>query len=242
MTSSKDTTKDTSSSLPADLLTAEAQLQGAVVAALASGVSRRWSANLRFENLRILPVALRLARALLAKDCSVLIVWPDAGAAALARRDADDLSAITLDFNQLKRKESSTPDTRVLLAVGPQPSDYDDFEAVCDGHAGPVVMLNGRLEDAAVGIGSVARERRRGFVATWQQAYWLQPLDGGALLRSYPETWQLFRLDPDGYRPLSIFETRPDPETIAAVLAGEDPDGLKQQLKSVDRFLDGLQN
>jgi hypothetical protein len=128
------------------------------------------------------------------------------------------------------------------LAVGPQPSDYDEFEAVCGEHAGPVVMLNGRLEDAAVGIGSVARERRRGFVATWQQAYWLQPLEGGALLRSYPEPWQLFRLDSDGYRRLSSFETRPDPETIAAVLAGEDPDGLKQQLKSVDRFLDGLQN
>ena len=238
MTSSEDTT----SSLPADLLMAEAQLQNAVIAALASGAARRWSANLRFENLRVLPVALRLARALLAKDCPVLVVWPDAGAAALARRDADDLSAVTMDFNQLKRKESSTPDTRVLLAIGPQPSDYDDFEAVCDGHAGPVVMLNGRLEDAAVGIGSVARERRRGFVATWLQAYWLQPLEGGALLRSYPENWQLFRLDPDGYRPLSSFGMRPDPESIAAVLAGEDPVGLKQQLKSVDRFLDGLQN
>jgi hypothetical protein len=238
MTSSKDTTR----SLPADLLMAEAQLQEAVVAALASGAARRWSANLRFENLRILPVALRLARALLAKDCPVLIVWPDAGAAALSRRDAVALSPFTLDFNQLKQKESSVPDTRVLLAVGPQPSDYDEFEAVCGEHAGPVVMLNGRLEDAAVGIGSVARERRRGFVATWQQAYWLQPLEGGALLRSYPEPWQLFRLDSDGYRRLSSFETRPDPETIAAVLAGEDPDGLKQQLKSVDRFLDGLQN
>ena len=238
MTSSEDTT----SSLPADLLMAEAQLQNAVIAALASGAARRWSANLRFENLRVLPVALRLARALLAKDCPVLVVWPDAGAAALARRDAVDLSAVTMDFNQLKRRESRTPDIRVLLAIGPQPSDYDDFEAVCDGHAGPVVMLNGRLEDAAVGIGSVARERRRGFVATWLQAYWLQPLEGGALLRSYPKNWQLFRLDPDGYRPLSSFETRPDPETIAAVLAGEDPDGLKQQLKSVDRFLDGLQN
>jgi hypothetical protein len=97
---------DATSSLPADLLMAEAQLQDAVVAALASGSARRWSANLRFENLRILPVALRLARALLAKDCPVFIVWPDAGAAALARRDADDLSAITMDFNQLKRIES----------------------------------------------------------------------------------------------------------------------------------------
>ena len=113
MTSSEDTT----SSLPADLLMAEAQLQNAVIAALASGAARRWSANLRFENLRVLPVALRLARALLAKDCPVLVVWPDAGAAALARRDADDLSAVTMDFNQLKRKESSTPDTLSLIHI-----------------------------------------------------------------------------------------------------------------------------
>ena len=108
---------DATSSLPADLLMAEAQLQDAVVAALASGSARRWSANLRFENLRVLPVALRLARALLAKDCPVCIVWPDAGAAALARRDADDLSAITMDFNQLKRMETSSPDERVLFCL-----------------------------------------------------------------------------------------------------------------------------
>ena len=61
-------------------------------------------------------------------------------------------------------------------------------------------MLNGRLEDAAVGIGSVARERRKGFCGIWQQAYWLQPLEGGALLRSYPDDWHLFRQDSDGYR------------------------------------------
>ena len=63
-------------------------------------------------------------------------------------------------------------------------------------------MLNGRLEDAAVGIGSVARERRKGFVASWQQAYWLQPLEGGALMRCFPDDWRLYRQDPDGYRQL----------------------------------------
>ena len=47
------------------------------------------------------------------------MVWPDAGAAALARRDAEDLKEVILDFNQLKRAESDVPDTRLLLAVNP---------------------------------------------------------------------------------------------------------------------------
>ena len=33
-----------------------------------------------------------------------------------------------------------------------------------------------------------------------------------------------------------------DPDTTAALLAGEDPDSIKQQLSGVDRFLDGLRN
>ena len=228
--------------LPADLLSAESQMLIAVEAAIQSGDGRRWSAALRFENLRMLPVALRLARSLVASGQSLVMVWPDAGAAALARRDAEDLSTCIQDFNQLKRSATEEPDERLLLAVMPTPADYEDFQPLCEAHAGPVLMLNGRLEDAAVGIGSVARERRKGFVASWKQAYWLQPLDGGALLRCYPDDWRLYRQDPDGYRQVSVQPSRPDPDTTAALLAGEDPDGLKQQLGSVDRFLDGLRN
>lgn len=232
-------TETAAAALPADLLKAEADLLEAVKAALASGDGSRWGATLRFENLRLLPVALRLADALAATSPDLRVLWPDAGAAALARRDAPELAPAIADFNQWTSK--ADPDA-LLLVVGPQPSDYDTFMALCENHRGAVVMLNGRLEDAAVGIGSVARERRRGFVASWQQAYWLQPLEGGALMRSFPDDWSLFRQDPDGYRWLSASANRPDPETLAALLAGEDPDGLKQQLGNVDRFLDGLRN
>jgi hypothetical protein len=38
-----------------------------------------------------------------------------------------------------------------------------------------VVLLNGRLEDAAVGVGTVGRERRKGFLGEWQSAYALIP-------------------------------------------------------------------
>ena len=177
-------TQTPAAALPADLLSAESDLLVAVQAALASGDGSRWGATLRFENLRLLPVALRLAEALAAAHIDLRVLWPDAGAAALARRDAPEMAAAIADFNQWSAK--ADPDA-LLLVVGPQPSDYDAFMALCENHRGAIVMLNGRLEDAAVGIGSVARERRKGFVASWQQAYWLQPLEGGALMRSFPD-------------------------------------------------------
>lgn len=226
-------------SLPADLMTAEADLLDALKAALASGKAVRWGATLRFENLRILPVALRLFQALRSMDETCLLLWPDAGAAALSRRDAPDLADCILDFNQWSAGGDSDG---LVLAVGPQPSDYEQFMAICQDHRASVVMLNGRLEDAAVGIGSVARERRRGFVSSWQQAYFLQPLDGGALMRRFPNDWTLYRHDPDGYRHLASMDNRPDSEQISALLAGDDADSLKQQLRSVDRFIDGLRS
>lgn len=82
--------------LPADLRTAEAELLTAVAAALAKGGRNRWTAELRFEGLRILPVALRLTAALQPRFTDIQLVCPDAGATALAKRDAPDLApAIT---------------------------------------------------------------------------------------------------------------------------------------------------
>ena len=147
--------------LPPDLATAEQDLLAACLSALSSGDGTLWSAALRFENLRILPIALRLARALTAAGRPLVLLWPDAGAAALARRDAGDVADRVLDFKQWASSESKQPDV-LLLAVAPQPSEYDEFAEICKSHSGSVLMLNGRLEDAAVGIGSVARERRKG--------------------------------------------------------------------------------
>ena len=107
-------------SLPADLLTAEADLLDALKAALTSGKGARWGATLRFENLRLLPVALRLFQALRVLDESCRLLWPDAGAAALARRDAPDHADFILDFNQWSLGGDSDG---LVLAVGPQPSD-----------------------------------------------------------------------------------------------------------------------
>ena len=121
----------------------------------------------------------------------------------------------------------------MLVCVTPGPLDYDEVEILCDKFAGPVVLLNGRLEDAAVGIGSVARERRRGFMAQWQSAYTLQPLNAAALRHAHPSDWQIYRLDPDGYRLAGTQEAKPAPEELDELLSGAATAGLR----SVDRFM-----
>jgi hypothetical protein len=138
---------------------------------------------------------------------------------------------------------SSDPELkgRLLLAIGPQPSDYGLVEQICNDWEGPVVLLNGKLEDAGVGIGSVARGRRKGFLSIWRSAFHLEPLAEGALLQTEQEMWHLFQADPDGYRFLATMPSKPDAEAIAMALNGED-DSLGRQLGAVDRFIEDLRS
>lgn len=230
--------------LPADLRTAEAQALEAVLAALPSQARGRWSVEWRFEGLRLLPVALRFCAALLEAGHGARLLCPDAGAAALARRDAPELAERVADFRgQMRRnQEASEPSSDLLLALAPSQPDYEDFEQLCSGHTGPVVMLNGTLEDAAVGIGSVARERRRGFLAAWQPAYALQPLEGAALRFAYPGPWELYRQDPDGFRLAATFDQKPDLEAQMQALAGEQGPGVGGNLRVLDAFIEGLRS
>ena len=230
--------------LPADLRSAEAQALEAVLAALPTQTRGRWSVEWRFEGLRLLPVALRFCASLLEAGHGARLLCPDAGAAALARRDAPELAEQVADFRgQMRRnQETSMPSSDLLLALAPAQPDYEEFEQLCATHAGPVVMLNGTLEDAAVGIGSVARERRRGFLAAWQPAYALQPLEGAALRFAYPGPWELYRQDPDGFRLAARFDQKPDLETQMEALAGEQGAGVGGNLRALDAFIEGLRS
>ncbi len=125
--------------------------------------------------------------------------------------------------------------------VGASQAEYGQVEQLCGAHAGAVVLVNPSLEDAAVGIGSVARQRRRGLLAELRTAYALVPLQGRALRRAHPEPWELYRLDPDGYRLAGRFEQRPDAEQQDEALGAAEA-GLAAGLRAVDRLLDGLQN
>ena len=270
--------------LPADLRQAQTQVLEAFHSALGAQDNGRWTVELRFEGLRLLPIALRLAENLRERGHTLRLLYPDAGATALARRDGPHLAPLIASLAEHRRLQEAKagegaqadeglqasadakenkgdppegaddggPDPApamgqasgavpLLLVIGPGPSDYALVEAVCTGHRGAVVLLNPTLEDAAVGIGSVARGRRKGFLAHWQAAYALQPFATSALRRAHPGDWELYRLDPDGFRLAGHFPQKPTSEEQAEALSGEAPGGLKQQLRGLGDLIDNLQ-
>jgi len=242
--------------LPPDLRTAEAEALEALRAALAADAKGRWTLEMRFEGLRLMPVVLRLGAALEADELPFRLLFADAGATALARRDGPELADHIASFSDQRRRQQAEPiagptaeptaeptnQAPLLLLVGASQAEYEEVETLCQGYQGPVVLINASLEDAAVGIGSVARQRRRGFLSLWSAAYALIPRPASALRRCYPHDWELYRLDPDGYRAVARFDHRPDGEEQDAALATEGGTGLAGTLRSVDRLLEGLQN
>ena len=228
--------------LPPDLRSAEAETLTAVRSALAAEPRGRWTVEWRFEGLRLLAPALRLAGNLLTEaGRGGRLLFADEGAAALARRESEILAPRIASFGDERRRQGEAGGEGLLLLVAPSQAEYDLVEALCGAHRGAVLLLNPNLEDAAVGIGSVARQRRKGFLSTWQTAYALLPDAESALRRAHPGEWELYRLDPDGYRLVRSFERRPDGESRAEALAGTGGVGLAGQLRGLNDLLEGLQ-
>ncbi|MEB3352007.1 MAG: DUF1995 family protein [Cyanobacteriota bacterium] len=228
--------------LPADLRSAEAEAIAAVTAALADDPAGRWTLELRFEGLRLLPVVLRLCRQLREQGQALGLRCSDMGATALARRDAPDLADCIASFGDEHRQQQQQQcGEGLLVLLGAAPADVELVEAISDGHRGALLLVNGQLEDAAIGIGSVARGRRRGFLARWQAAYALIPSAASALRRAYPGPWELYRLDADGFRAAASFEQRPDAEQQADALATPAANPLAAGLGAVDRLARSLE-
>ena len=57
-----------------------------------------------------------------------------------------------------------------------------------------------------------------------------------------PATWELYRLDPDGYRLAGRFEQKPDAEQQDLALSGQAEAGLGSQLRALGQMIDDLQN
>lgn len=205
--------------LPTDLKTAHRQCAAALEAALADGLTRL-QVDLRFEGLRWPVVAHGLCQALPRPE-TIVLAFADMGAAALARRDFDLSAAQALTFADVSA--GRWPDAGALcMAVTPAAPDFTAFEEACAALGErPVIALNSRLENAAVGIGSVVRAQRRGFLSIWRVVYGLYPLQQAALAYAHPGPWRLFREDPDGFRLAASLSRRPDGDTMDQLL-GQD--------------------
>ncbi len=200
--------------LPADLREAESRLLKSIIESLQNEDFNRISINLKFEGLRIMPVVLRLSNELTTISRKNCLAWPDAGGTALAKREYPTCAGDIYSFRDLLSEDYNIKENTILIAVSPQPYDYEDFINLCDGYKGVIIMVNGRLVDSTVGIGSIGRDRNKSFLPSWHTAFSLEPLSEGALMREYPHDWSLFKLEQNGYRYVRDFRAKPNQETI----------------------------
>ena len=199
--------------LPSDLKEAESNLYESIQSYFLNNSEQSFlSINLKFEGLRINPIIFRLSNKLTETEYDNILLWADAGGAALAKRDNPELANKIFTFKEFIGSKESL--NAVLIVCSPQPYDIEMFEQVCSHTNSAVIMINGKLEDPIVGIGSVGREMRKRFAEKWKVLYFVQPLSMGALLKKFPNELELFKLNPNGYSFVKSFDKRPDDETI----------------------------
>ncbi len=205
-------------SLPPDLISAQEMAANSVVSYLKSQINSRQTVNFKFEGLKDMPIAKKLFDYLNENKLKPLLLWLDAGTTALAKNNFSSISSSIYSYKEFISTDIISNSDNNLIVVSPGAYDYKEIEKLSELYLGSIIILNGKLEDSSVGIGSVARMRRKTFLNTWLTSFWLQPLNSGALIRAYPDDWQLFRLDNDGYRFLESFKQKPTNEQIFELL------------------------
>ncbi|NER23385.1 MAG: DUF1995 family protein [Symploca sp. SIO1B1] len=182
------------------------------------------------------------------------VLFSDTGASALARRDWGEVPFQVTDVGTSRSPVDNKiePEDKAFLIVAPSSVEVNQVEKLCNlAQERPCVLLNPQLEDIAiVGIGVAARELRERFLSTIEPCYYLRPLDGAALLRSYPGLWQVWLETEDEYQLIAEQPQKPVGEAIEQILAqargisdtgNEKPTPKKPGLfTNLQRFLNAL--
>ena len=218
--------------LPKTLEDAIAQARVATQAAIADGYSRL-QVELLFPELKLMPVALQyiptfeqgqnVPPAEAPALSKLKVFFPDAGAAALARRDWGDVPFKIVDIGTGKFPQKQIqPEDEAFLFVAPSPVEVAQVEKLCE-EAGvrPVVLLNPRLQAVAiVGVGYAGRQLRARFLNNIETCYHLRPLDGAALFRCYPSSWQVWLETDNDYKLIAELPKQPFGEELEEILSG----------------------
>ncbi|AAP99994.1 MULTISPECIES: DUF1995 family protein [Prochlorococcus] len=199
--------------LPENLSICEEVMQNSLLKYLLNPSNNRISIDLKFEGLKLDPIVFRLADKLNNNNLENLVVYSDFGGASLAKRDYPSYTSKIYATKELLNTTSKL-DNSIIIAVSPQPFDYDEFERFSTSTNSTIVMINGRLEETSIGVGLVGRERRIKFIRSWEKVFWIEPLVRGALYREFPYDWSLFSYSNDGYRFCKKFPQRPEKDTI----------------------------
>ncbi|MBD1872267.1 DUF1995 family protein [Nodosilinea sp. FACHB-131] len=209
--------------VPASLEDAIAQARGATQAAIQAGVPRM-VVELAYSELKGMPVAQQFYPALQELGLVFKVYFPDAGAAALARRDWGNPDFVVRAIGELHSEME--PGDQAYLFVEPSSIEVNQVEEMC-AQAGDafVIMLNPKLEDVAtIGIGYAGRQLRDRFLSTLEPVYYLRPMEGAVLLRCYPNPWQVWQETDSGYELRAESPEKPSGEAIDRILMGDTAD------------------
>ncbi|MBD2097987.1 DUF1995 family protein [Trichocoleus sp. FACHB-591] len=232
--------------LPKNLEDAIEQAKTATQAALDAGVCRI-QVELNFPELKPMPIAEQFLSIFEDLGANFKVFFPDAGAAALARRDWGEKPFEIRGIGELKGK--MLPEDQAFLMVAPTSVEVAEVQKMADeARERPFVLLNPVLEDiATVGLGYAGRQLRTRFLSTFEVCYYLRPLENGALLRCYPGPWQVWLELEDDYKLIAEVDTKPAGDEIDRILAQstgnpEDPTPAPKTgfMTELQRFLRAL--
>ncbi len=240
---------------PQSLEEAVAQAREATKAALADGYTRIQIDLLVPEiALKAQTLAREFASIFSEYDSGLKVIFPDTGAAALARRDWEEVPFQVTDlgsrFTPIETK--ITEEDRIFLLVSPSAVEVERVEKLCN-LAGerPVVLLIPQLEDVSiVGIGYAARQMRERFISTLYSCYYLRPLEGAAVFRCHPSAWQVWLEKEEDYEFAAELSSKPIGEDLDRLLleltrGSQNDSNTPQQnkrgfLSNLQRFLKAL--
>ena len=238
--------------LPKDLDDAISQAQEATQVALQDGKTRV-QVELVFPEIELeaQSIAQTFIPSMLQDELPLKVLFPDTGAAALARRDWGEVPFKIDDLGSSRSpvERRISPEDGQYLLVCPSSIEIAQVEKLCNlvGDR-PVVLLNPRLEDiAVVGIGLAARQLRERLINNIETCYYLKPLEGAAIFRRYPERWQVWLESEDNYRLLTELDSKPTGDDLERLLMTNansvDNSQENEPNKSVKKkgFLDELQ-
>jgi hypothetical protein len=211
------------SQVPQSLEEAVEQAKAATLAALEAGCNRV-QIELVIPEIALQAQSLALQFTYLFEEygSGLRVLFPDTGAAALARRDWEETTFKVSDLGSRfipVDKKISEEDT-IFLVVCPSSVEVNAVEKLCN-LAGdrPVILLIPQLEDLyVVGIGLAARQLRERFLSLLESAYYFRALAGAVVLRSYPSLWEVWLEKEEGYELIAQEPQKPAGEPLELLL------------------------
>ncbi|MEZ2303514.1 MAG: DUF1995 family protein [Microcoleus sp.] len=210
--------------LPKDLNEAIAQSRTATSAALSDGKTLL-QVELVFPEiaLQAQSIAAQFVPEFEEMYSGVKVLFPDTGAAALARRDwgKTEFKVTDLGSSRTPVEDKIEPEDQLFLLVNPAAIEVPQVEKlyIAAGDR-PVIILNPRLEDVAtIGIGYAGRQLRDRFLNKIESCYYIRSLESAVLFRCYPQSWQVWLSKNDDYELISETAQKPVGDDLDRILA-----------------------